>query len=175
MKSAIIFAMGAVCGSIGTWLAVKGIYEKRMQDEIESVKEVYSKYFDRKETEEMPSESDDGDPVKEIDDMNDIIMENKYISSATSDKEPDVVNDVPYVIKPEEYGEFAEYSQISLTYYSNGIIVDEMDEIVDDVDELLGPNVESHFGEYEEDSVHIRNDRTKCDYEILYDLRPYEG
>ena len=31
----------------------------------------------------------------------------------------------------------------------------------------------SHFGEYEDDSVFVRNDDRKCDYEILMDQRLY--
>ena len=31
-----------------------------------------------------------------------------------------------------------------------------------------------HFGEYEDDSVFVRNDRYKCNYEILKDVRTFE-
>ena len=36
-----------------------------------------------------------------------------------------------------------------------------------------GPEVFSHFGEYEEDSIYVRNDVTGIDYEILLDHRLY--
>lgn len=38
---------------------------------------------------------------------------------------------------------------------------------------LLGIDSLNHFGEYEDDSVFVRNDARKCDYEILLDQRTY--
>ena len=79
----------------------------------------------------------------------------------------------PYIISPEEFGDFDEYTKLSLTYYSDGVLADENDEIVDDIDETVGADFADHFGEYEDDSVFVRNDRLKCDYEILRDNRSY--
>ena len=45
--------------------------------------------------------------------------------------------------------------------------------VVDDVEEIVGEESLTHFGEYEDDSVFVRNDRLKCDYEILLDQRNY--
>lgn len=39
---------------------------------------------------------------------------------------------------------------------------------------LLGGDSLEHFGEYEDDSVYVRNDAKKCDYEILLDQRNYQ-
>ena len=47
----------------------------------------------------------------------------------------------------------------------NGVIIDEPEDIVGDA--------LNHFGEYEEDSVFVRSDPKRCDYEILRDLRSY--
>ena len=49
----------------------------------------------------------------------------------------------------------------------------EDDEKVEDVDNVVGLESLAHFGEYEDDSVFVRNDRLKCDYEILLDQRTY--
>ena len=54
-------------------------------------------------------------------------------------------------------------------------MTDEDDEEVDDVDEIVGEESLNHIGDYEEDVVHVRNDRLKCDYEILRDDRVYDG
>lgn len=83
------------------------------------------------------------------------------------------ISDTPYVISPDAFGEFDDYVLISLTYYSDGVLTDEDDEPIDDIEGIVGKDYASHFGEYEEDSVFIRNDRMKCDYEILRDLRKY--
>ena len=67
-------------------------------------------------------------------------------------------------------------SAISLTYYSgNGVLVDDNEEQVDNVEELVGEGSLKHFGEYEDDSVYVRNDERKCDYEILLDESNYYG
>lgn len=52
------------------------------------------------------------------------------------------------------------------------MLADECGEEVDDVEEIVGDGLE-HFGEYEEDSVFVRNDAKRCDYEILKDLRNF--
>ena len=77
------------------------------------------------------------------------------------------------MISPEEFGEFEEYEKISLTYYSNNILADENNEVIEDVEETIGVDSLTHFGEYEDDSVFVRNDARKCDYEILLDQRSY--
>lgn len=79
----------------------------------------------------------------------------------------------PYVISPEEFGEFEDYERISLSYYADQILADEDDEKVEDVDNVVGLESLAHFGEFEDDSVFVRNDRLKCDYEILLDQRTY--
>lgn len=79
----------------------------------------------------------------------------------------------PYVISPDEFGEFEDYERISLSYYADQILADEDDEKVEDVDNVVGLESLTHFGEFEDDSVFVRNDRLKCDYEILLDQRTY--
>ena len=88
--------------------------------------------------------------------------------------QPDVVVDKPYVIAPEEFGEMDGYNTISLTYYADNVLADDIDELVEDVDETVGLDSLNHFGEYEDDSVFVRNDRLRSDYEILRDNRTYE-
>jgi hypothetical protein len=60
-----------------------------------------------------------------------------------------------------------------LTYYSDGVLTDENDEVLEDVEDIIGIDSLNHFGEYEEDSVYVRNDEKLCDYEILLDNRNY--
>ena len=47
-------------------------------------------------------------------------------------------------------------------------------DIVDDPEKIVGFESLGHFGEYDDDAVYVRNDRLKCDYEILRDPRRYE-
>lgn len=79
----------------------------------------------------------------------------------------------PHIITPEEFGENEEYDTISLTLYSDGILADDADKPIDDVDEVIDKESLEHFGEYEDDSIFVRNDKLKCDYEVLIDERRY--
>ena len=86
---------------------------------------------------------------------------------------PEKVSDTPYVISPEEFGEKEDYETISLTYYADGVLTDDNDEKMEDYEETIGKDSLDHFGEYEDDSVFVRNDKLRCDFEILSDLRTY--
>ena len=140
-----IFGCGVVVGmSIGFRMA-KSVYEEMAV-----------------ETEQPVEENDDIDIL----DNSEIISENSYVSS-------DKTADKPHVISPEEFGEMEGYVQSSLTYYMDGVLTDEDDHIIDDVEDIVGEGFSKHFGEYEEDSVFVRNDSKKHDYEILKDFRLY--
>ena len=93
--------------------------------------------------------------------------------SRTIDEKPSgTPGEVPYVISPDEFGELEDYAKVSLTYFADGVLADECGEIVDDVEEIIGDGLD-HFGEYEDDSVFVRSDAKRCDYEILKDLRDF--
>lgn len=96
-------------------------------------------------------------------------------SEASSFPQKAPLADRPYVISPSEFGELENYEQCTLTFYADGVLTDSNDEEVDDVDSLIGRESLSHFGEYEDDSVFVRNDTTKMDYEILLDNRFYSN
>ena len=80
----------------------------------------------------------------------------------------------PYVISPEEYGEIDDYNLYSYTYYADKVLADEYNEPIEDVDSIIGLESLKHFGEYGDDSVYVRNDELKADYEILLDDEKYE-
>ena len=44
---------------------------------------------------------------------------------------------------------------------------------IDDIEGTVGIGFEDHFGEYEDDSVYVRNDVRRCEYEILADERNF--
>ena len=81
--------------------------------------------------------------------------------------------DRPYIIEPQEFGALDGYSLITLYHYSDNVLADDCDELVEDLDDVVGEDYASHFGEYEDDCVYVRNDRLKADYEICRDLRKY--
>lgn len=156
-----IFAVGAAIGSAVTWKLVKTKYEKIAQEEIDSVKEVFSNRIKEKE---------------EIKEYNDIVDD--YISPdphvpEKNDTEENTNEDNPYVIPPEEFGNTFEYDCVSLNYYTDGVLADDFGEVIEDVEGTVGRESLNRFGKYEPDSVFVRNDRLKTDYEILAETIRY--
>ena len=183
----LAFILGAGMGSVCAWQLLKRKYELIAQEEIDSVKATYSS---RESIEKAGANFVKGlrDGLKVAEDRtqkeeNDVdfkkyasmIQKEGYVnySRSVEEKKGEAFVEKPYVISPEEFGEFEEYEKISLTYYADEVLADENDEEVDDVDEIVGEESLNHFGEYEDDSVFVRNDRLKCDYEILLDQRNY--
>lgn len=168
LSSIGMFVAGATIGSLVTWKLVKTKYERIAQEEIDSVKEVFSK------REEKSSEKDIDEDDSETESLEDIIDESCYKTESTDKEEKKEMHnsDRPYVITPEEFGD-SDYAIISLTYYTDGTVTNEKNKIVANVDELIGLDSLDHFGEYEDDSVFVRNDALQIDFEILKDWRDY--
>lgn len=167
--NAFIFLAGAAVGSIATWQLVKKKYEQIAQEEIDSVKEIFAKMQDKDIEAETLTEKTEVFDKEEYDEYVAIITQ-EYSHSEV----PNLGHDRPYVISPREYVENAgDYDQFSLTYYADGFLTDENDCLIEDVEGYIGFDSLSHFGEYEDDSVFVRNDRLQCDYEILRDVRDY--
>lgn len=181
MKNAIvnvlIFAAGAAIGSVVTWKLVKTKYEKIANEEIESVKERFADLKNntdeaKDEPElERPDEKPAPDPKSDVvkKEYRTIIEESGY-----SNEEVEDVGTKPYVIAPDEFGEIEEYTVASLTYYADNVLTDDWDNIIKNVDELVGKDSLKRFGEYEDDSVFVRNEQTQTDYEILLDVRTFK-
>ena len=166
LNKVLIFSVGAAIGSAITWKLVKTKYERIAQEEIDSVKEVYSKKIQKEvEMETYKTMSSKYDTAS-----------NECVESDNKDEEEekdDMITDGPYVISPDEFGNEFDYEEVSLTYYADGVLTDDQDNIIEDVDGLVGLDSLNHFGEYEDDSVFVRNDALQTDYEILADLRNY--
>lgn len=167
------FSLGAAIGSAVAWRVLKTKYEKIAQEEIDSVKEMFARRNAENEEDEIELLSDrsskDGTSVIEYVAK----LKDMQYNPEASDNEEVAETKQPYVISPDEFGEIDEYDTISLTYYEDGVLTDELDEIVEDVDNIVGFESLTHFGEYENDSVFVRNDVMKADYEILLDPKPY--
>lgn len=173
----VSLAVGALIGSAATWIFVKKYYEKISKDEIDSVKKEFSKM--RNTSIETSDHEEKNNDISSLRDTSDKIEPYNYTDHSKKEeqdisvKEVQNVND-PYVISPDEYGEYMDYEQVSLTYFRDGVLADEDTlEVIDDIAGTVGEDFADHFGEYEDDSVHIRNDVTRCEYEILADLRSY--
>ena len=123
----ILFVFGASIGSVMTWAYIKKKYERITQEEIDSVKEVFS----RKQNRVVNVESDNSYPTEEsvYDEMNtfgnidyygedkldfDELVKNEGYNAST--KVENRRNERPKVISPDEFGENEDYEKISLKY-----------------------------------------------------------
>lgn len=126
-----------------------------------------------------------------IEDSENIIVPVKHMVDYSSiyAKEPETgvhntpidIYKTPYVIGPEESkasppGDIWGYDYIEFTYYSDDILADDRDEKIEEskIADILGTDWKNRFGEVDENIVYVRNDRLKCDYEIVKDNRTYK-
>lgn len=160
LSNVIIFTTGAAIGALMSWKLLEMRYKQIADEEIESVKAVYSK----KDGDVKPKEfePEQFEPQKFKPEYTNLVND-----LYSGEKEGEEVKKKPYIIMPEEFGEHDDWEAESLTYYADGVLTDNRDEPIEDVEKLVGKDFESHFGEYEEDSVFIRNEQLKTDYEIL--------
>ena len=190
MKSStkmFIFAAGILTGSLCTWYGTKKYYEKISNDEIESMKEWLARRVEEQdkrakeqvyEPAEKPTSPSAKPNLMEYASMVRGLGYTDYSRRAEEPekeaKEVEEVDDMdrPYVIEPEEFGG-CDYEEVSLTHYADGVLTDEQDNPIEDVDGMVGEDYAEHFGEYEDDSVFVRNDRLHTDFEILADERNY--
>ena len=160
---------GAAIGSLITWRYLKEKYERIAQEEIDSVKEVFSK---REQDLDKKHKDDLNEQKKELERKN---YENvtTVLGYSNVESEP-VMDDGPKVISPEEFGEYEEYELTTLFYFNDGYLTDADHNLIEDVESMVGYESLDHFGDYEDCAVHVRNDQRQCDYEILLDYRNYE-
>lgn len=183
MKNLLCFVAGAAIGSVVTWKLIEKKYKDLADEEIESVIETFKNRKPRitkdnvKETVEKVINK--YKEPKEI--VEDIVTSERYSIENEEEIDEDdesnytinVDNDVevitPYVITPEQFGEYNEYGTKTLIYYADNVLTDEIDNPItsDEMVIMIGPDALDHFGEYEDDSVYIRDETNEMDYEIL--------
>jgi hypothetical protein len=191
ITSFMMFIFGAAVGSVVTWQYIKKKYERIAQEEIDSVKETFSKLEVKSKNNDSEKNNNVRTIVERAKDKPSIVeyaaklrkqgytnysnTDSLSEDSNVSEEEVDenMINYKPYVISPDEFGEFDDYETISLTYYADQVLADDDDELIEDIEETVGFESLNAFGEYEDDAVFVRNDRFKCDYEILLDQRKY--
>ena len=166
-----IFAVGAAIGSAVTWKFVENKYKKLADEDIASYKEMCERKYGAVEKAEQEKAPVTEVPKSSLAQAIDICKKEGYdmnVDECGRDMSK------PYVIRPEEFGQFDDYKQVSLSYYEKDkVLTDELDNPIEDVDMTVGLDSLTHFGQYEDDSVYVRNDERMTDYEILLDIRGY--
>ena len=200
LRNILMFTVGAAIGSAVTWVVVKTRYERIADEEIASVREEYIEIMtamkNRLKEDTVSNESQDNDEMNDYrddeEDISDSDVEKKEyhriasryntIKNQNDDEEGDEWDqdedevpyvDGPYVISPEDFScSPPGYNAQALVYFADGTLADDWGVIMD-LDETIGEDSINHFGEYTEDIVYVRNERTEIDYEVTRDPRTY--
>ena len=179
------FIVGAASASFITYKLVEKKFKDIADEEIASVKEMYERKLKKVEldkNEEITVETsvnDEGEinlsvvneQLKPINPYSSLVNDLGY-SEKKEEKEEMTKNPDIQVIPPEDFGEYG-YKCESLTYYADKVLTLDDDTKIDAVNNFVGPDALNTFGEYEDDSVFVRNHDMKTDFEILLDSRRY--
>ena len=142
LGTALAFLAGAALGGVSAWYVAKTRYDELSEQEIDSAKQAfYAREQQLKEEiaalkehlakedepEEAPKTVLAANKNQEKGDINDYAkMVSRVGYSRTSvPPKPEHEVEAPYVISPKEVGEMDGYTQISLTYFDDGILSDE--------------------------------------------------
>ena len=172
MKGFFIFAAGVVAGAVAGAYLVKDKIMADAKQEIEEVREYYkSKKESKKEetVEEQPVEE-----VKEEKEYEEIVVNSGYVNYNKPEQivQHSVLEDEPYSIDPEEFGDKEEegWDTMTLTYFADGVLIDDTDEIVEQPDVVVGLDNLKIFEEFPDATcVYVRNETWRTDFEILRD------
>lgn len=193
----LMFAAGAAIGSAVTWKVMQTKCEQMIQTEVDAFKLSYAEAMSATQEQtddETESEEDDEDEDEEggfhqvnWEELEDLDEDEEYEPDESDLSEYEELTNLyssekggaekvakePHVISPYDFGEKDGYKTISLTYYADGVLENEKHKVVTNIDELVGEASLNTFGEYEDDSVFVRNDQLRTDFEILKDYRTY--
>ena len=172
IKGIFIFVMGVVSGTfVGAQIAKKK-YEEIANEEIEEIRAYYKerekevKEIEEHNAVEAPEEK--SIEVEERKQYDNIIKRGNYM--AVDEEEQNNVCDEAYPIDPSEFGNDGKNATETLTYFADGVLVNEVDEVIEDPDLVVGRHHIDIFNEFPDATcVYVRNDLDGTDYEILKD------
>lgn len=173
MKNLLAFILGAAIGSGITYYFVKEKYESIIDEEVQSVKDSFKKKEEAIKEKEEPMEESKPTPNyilasdEELSNFDDLVEASEYKEKKEKEFE-DRVNSRPYIIPPEEAGESG-YDIMTLLYYKDHVLTDEDNNIIEHIDDVIGFDSLTRFGEFEDDTVYVRNDKYQVDYEVIND------
>lgn len=174
MKNVIFAAATFAAGCVVGYFLGRKSNEKEFDDlltqEIEDFKEAYRESH-KDDSDISEHESEDQVTKDHISNLRNTIKNLGYGDAIIEDDNDD---DWPYMISPDEYGDCEGYSCLSMTYFQgDDVLTDNDNKVVDDPCKYVMEDFADHFGDYEDDAIHVRNDKLKCDIEVLLDVRRF--
>lgn len=189
----LYFSGGAVVGAAAMWLLLKKKYDDELEQRTQSVIRAFTEQANRnaKNSLDDPSIEPDKTELADTPDNEKDIMRNAgdlskrprvdYTAYGRTDDAPTETKiaseptvSETHIIAPIDFGEIEDYVQIQMTQFYDGVLTDDDFNMIDpaDLEKWLGGiDPMNHYGEYEDDAVHIRNDSMKCYIEIVKDER----
>lgn len=171
---AVSFAIGGISGFLLADHILKEKYEKRVEEEVESVKSSLRKY--RTDPKEEASEEEVEAVKQEYEELVDNLGYDTISDEMIEEvPEPDT-NEVNHmIISEEQFGQIEDYETITLLYLQDGVMVD------DDYDRMSDEEIQwaigdvdlKAFAKSDAESMYIRNNRIKVYYEIVKDDQTY--
>ena len=192
-KTLFTFVIGAAIGSATTYFLLRKKYESDVETEIREVRAAYKKAQanDSNSDKDAPSEEAPETPSRNTNyersslDLDKHEKAQKNINKPVPtdyttyykpedieiQEAPEMQKPIeykpPYTISPNDFGEIQSYTEMYLELHPNGVLTDSSTgEEVEDVEDLIGTNWEGGIGEYEVNTVRIRNERLSMDIEI---------
>lgn len=183
------FLGGALIGVAGSWYFAKKHYEDIANAEMHErlAKRKPKKSPDEKS--EKPKEKTKTNPasntwngdkgelseyvnhIKKYDTRDIDTLPNRKKNPPEEEEKETVIDDIEMI--PESlFGDNDDYDQITLTYYANDILADDVDEIIDDRESVVG-NVDFVNDFDKDDAIYICNHRHKAYYEVLRSEEDY--
>lgn len=185
MKNAFIFLLGAATGGTITYFSLKNYFQRLADQEISDMEDYYKEHFqDLDDLEEREKQFNEISEEKQLNDK----IKKEYIEhvrasqytnysnsdpaeseSPTEEDEPE-----PYQITEAEFSQFPDdgWEDDSYTWY------EDTDEVVnaygktiseEDVLEHLGNEFKELFDRNDTNTIYIRNEKYRKDYEIVRD------
>lgn len=185
MKGLLIFAAGLAVGAVAGAVLVKNKVLADAKAEVEEVREYYRSARGKVNREDNEEVEEVKEKVEEtIDHIQDLIEEHETKQKTekehtnysqitkmymSKDEFQTPMYDDPFVIDPSEFGENPEYDTETLTYFADGVLVDDVDDVIEEPDIVVGLENLKVFEEFGATTVYVRNDIYKTDYEIIRD------
>lgn len=173
--TAVVFFSGVFIGGLAACDFFKTKYKKIADEEIASVKEAFEHREHKPEKDYEVEEA-----LKANAAYINIVDANGYKNYSNTPNEinkkggtADMELKQPYVITPEQYEDNVDYTKVSLTWYNDEVLEDDWGNVLDP-DDVIGRDALDTFGQYEDDSVFVRDDEEQIDYEVLLDTRSYK-
>lgn len=176
------FILGAAAGVAGAYFYTKNKYLAKADAEIESVRKVYEKHFNKEDVskEEKPMSN-----KKELDIRTHSSIENNiqteykkytklYKNEPISNPKEKNRKDNFSIITPEEFRD-SEYSTETLIWYADKVLTDSDNNVIHNINEVIGPEALNTFGRYLDDTVYVQDDDKQIVYEIIWDSRKFSS